>query len=317
MKTLTFALISMLVSPAIAEEPKLPGRSFPGEKIEIIWSATNQFPSNVWIYKVVSQEFSPMVISNLMALGNFTEKNRSTPDGRPNTYKQLRYYENIEGNRQLSIYPPYGYVYYRDERATVVPPELPKGVPEESDVLPLALKWVGLFGLAPVELARKEYSFDYDILREKQTQTWVDKTNGHHSDVILRGIFFTRCVDGISFTSGGSDGGFQIAFGNDGTVAEMELVWRNLKRHKCCKVASPTQIISFIKKGDAKIVPLTEMDLAHAKTLTINKAAMSYLGCNGEKPQDYMYSFVALVCTVGFDDGATKQIVLQCPIIAE
>ncbi|MCI0747837.1 MAG: hypothetical protein L0Y58_20715 [Verrucomicrobia subdivision 3 bacterium] len=70
----------------------LDGPAFTATNVSIAWNApTNHWPTSLWIYKVVPQEFSPAVISNLMAIGGFTMKDRSKIEGqRPD--KRLLYF---------------------------------------------------------------------------------------------------------------------------------------------------------------------------------------------------------------------------------
>jgi len=83
MKKLTLLVLSLFFC-AGALGFDLPGGQFglPLEKGEydLVWDApTNELPSALWVYRVLPAQFSPMVISNLMALGSFTLRDRKPP----------------------------------------------------------------------------------------------------------------------------------------------------------------------------------------------------------------------------------------------
>lgn len=313
-------LISFLVTgPTVfAAGLVLDGPAFTVQNVSVVWNApTNRWPTNLWVYKVVPQDFTPGIVSNLMAVGGFTMRDRTHIEGqRPFKDKRLLYFANKERTRHLGIFPPLGWLYYRDEKTRLVGKEGAKGVPSEAEVLSLALMWLEKLGIDRTQIVTKDDGSELQAYRYVDNRKFFDSAKDEPvSEVILRGVSFVRRIDGVSFTGRGSDGGFTISFANEGKIADMELVWRNLQRHESRKVASPAEIMEHIKQGQSTMVPMTAVDLSNAKKLTINKVTPYYLGEGGDTPQDFVYPFAALECTLESGDGAKAGIVLKCPII--
>src|SRR5688572_12164023 len=120
----------------------LEGQTFPATNVDIVWKApTNALPGRIWVYKCVPQEFSPKVISHLMALGNFTEKDQTRIQGqRSFKEKRIRYFADTARTRHLGIFPDLGWIDYVDESADHYRKERAQGVPSESETLELARK---------------------------------------------------------------------------------------------------------------------------------------------------------------------------------
>ena len=304
---------------AFAAGPVLDGPTFSVTGINVVWNATtNGFPTNLWVYKVIPQDFSPAVISNLMAMGEFSSKDRTHIEGQPPFKdKRLMYFANEEKTRHLGIFPPMGWVYYRDERA-VGGKANARDVPSEDAAVDLALRYLLKLNIKQSEFVTKDTGSDLQIYRVVQDRRRFDKDKQEQvNEIILRGVSFVRCVGGVSLTGRGSDGGFSISFGNEGKIASLELVWRNLQQHKLHNVCSPSEIIELIKQGQAKVHPLNTVDWRSAKKLIVSKVTPFYLGADGETQQDFMYPFASIEGTIEFADGKDVGIALKCPVLAD
>ena len=307
-----------LVATTATAELVLDGQPFPAENVEIIWEApTNRWPTNLWVYKVIPQQFSTAAVSNLMALGGFREKDRTHIEGkRPFKDKRLLYFANKERTRHLGIFHPMGWLYYRDDKARNYGRELTKNVPDEARTLELALDWLNKLGVDRSELVTKEGSSELLAYRDVRNRGWYDKDKGEQvKEVSSRGISFVRCIDGISLTGLGTDGGFSISFVGSGKVAALELLWRNHKRHKLYRVVSPAELIKRIQQGEAKVVPTVRINTTGAKKLNIAKVSPYYLGEDGETAQNLVYPFAAVEGTLEGEDGVKRHIALKCPIL--
>jgi hypothetical protein len=305
--------------PAFAAGPSLDGPTFSVPGIAVVWKApTNSIPAKLWVYKVVPQDFSPTAISNLMALGPFSSNDRTHIEGQPLFKdKRLMYFANGERTRYLGIFPPFGWSYFKDERAIGGKGDA-KGLPGEDEAADLALRYLLKLGFDRSELATKDGSSDLQVYRVAQDRRRLDKTKQEHvSEVILRGVSFVRRVDGVSLTGRGSDGGFSISFGNEGKVASLELVWRKLEKHQLKNVSPTNEMIERIKQGRAKVHPLNTVDWRNAKSLTVEKVVPFYLGADGETKQEFMYPFASIEGTIQFEDGRNVGIALKCPILAD
>src|SRR6266536_3244665 len=90
-----------------------------GSAKELEWKAsTNGWPESLWVYKVVSQEFSEPVISNLLAIASLSPKDRAKPPRDVSALdKGASYFTARDGSRHLAICPAKGWIEYKDERA--------------------------------------------------------------------------------------------------------------------------------------------------------------------------------------------------------
>ncbi|HET7624561.1 MAG TPA: hypothetical protein VFM25_04790, partial [Verrucomicrobiae bacterium] len=97
---------------AIAAGGILTNGSFPGSAgFEIAWGATtNEWPEKLWCYKVVPQEFSPAIISNLFAISGFTIQDRTNKIGEPPVEKSILYFRNADESKHLEINPALGWI---------------------------------------------------------------------------------------------------------------------------------------------------------------------------------------------------------------
>ena len=318
MRKRLLAVACLIASYAgLSADFKLEGEPFAIPNLEVVWKApSNALPEKLWVYKCVSQEFSSNVISHLMALGDFNETDRTHIQGQPPFKdRRIRYYANQERTRHLGIFPELGWIDYADETANYYGKERAKGVPSESETLELALKLLQNLEIEQGQLAGKEGTSQPYVYRSVRDRSFKDPDSGEKvKEVIRRGVSFVRRLDGINFTGMGADGGVGVAFGPRGKVATLEIVWRNLQRHKSYEVMQPADIVKAVKNGEARLVPLDVGNAQVASRLTVVKVTPFYLGEEGSNRQDLVYPFAALECTL---DGGSNRIVLKCPIIRQ
>jgi hypothetical protein len=285
--------------------------------VKIIWNVpTNHWPSGLWIYKIVPQNFSPAVISNLMHLGTFTMGNLTNIEGQPPFKdKQLLYFANSDRTRYLGIFPPYGWIYYKDRKAEVAPKKQASGVPSEEETYQLALDYLRLFGIDRSQLATKGDSTQLRTFKEVGHHGWFDKMKGTNvEEVSLRGIFFIRRIDGIDFSGIGPLGGVHISFGNDGKIAGLEIVWKGLEPFELHRTLSSEQMMDAIQRGQSKWkspIP-NPQDI---KKITITEVMLFYRGAEGESDEQFIEPFTLLATSV--DYGYTNLIAnLECSILS-
>ena len=105
--------------------------------VEIIWDVeTNKWPAVLWTYKVTPQEFSPSVISNLLAVAHFTEKDKTnSPDTFSEKDGNSLFWRDLKGgSRHLVVCPTIGYIEYRNENAEASSQfHKVEGVPNQQD----------------------------------------------------------------------------------------------------------------------------------------------------------------------------------------
>jgi hypothetical protein len=295
---------------------------------EIAWTATtNQIPTALWIYKTVPQHFPDEAISNLVAMGSFTSSDRMTVTDEERaqaTPKQRAAAENAVGfhrkneKRSLTIYPATGYISYSDAEADVRYPI--EDVPDEATAQELGLKLFDQFGFPRSDLARKPNSSELLTLKKGVSRSHFDKEQRKtvEDGAASRGVMFDRRIDGVNFAGMGVGGGFSVLFASHAAVAQLELVWRNLKPYKKYSVAAPAQMEQWIKEGKAavRIRDAKKVNPRAVKKFTITEISPLYMGELGLFPQDFTYPFADL--TVLADTGQTNiAIQLYCPILTD
>jgi len=285
----------------------------PNTACEVRWEAsTNQLPKTVWVYKIVPSQFPPAVISNVMALGGYSLSNRTNIEGRPFS-KDIFHFRSPDGVGYLTYAPKYGVIDYLDDTARAKMMEYAESVPGDSEATRLALNWVEKLGLNRSQLSTQPGSSElrtYKGIRERG--------RAGKKEPISRDVYFIRQVDGIDLAGIGNYGGVHIAFGDRGKVAELQLLWPNLERHKEHLVASASRVGEWIKQGRAVITgPNTATVLASApqlKSLTVKKITPLYLGTSiMDEPKEFVHPFAELEVIANL--GHTNlPVILNCPV---
>ena len=280
--------------------------------IEITWIArTNDLPQKVWVYKVIPQRFSQDTISNLLHTGDFSTKDKSHIEGQsPFKDKSILYFADKDKTRYLGIFPPIGWIDYSDEKARSEMKELVEGVPTEEEALQMAFDFLPRLGISRSDLVTETNKI-HRVLRERGR---FDKTSGTLvKEVISRGVFFTRKIDGVEFTGIGLHGGMWIDFGNHGRIAALQASWRKLQPVESHEIAQPDRIVTLIKQGKARISPQEPVNLTEGTRLAVTKMTPYYLGKLGEEPQETVFPFCAL--EIQAISGETNFLFrLNCPI---
>lgn len=315
---LAVLLSFMVVS---AGEPLPKGKTFQPVHFEIVWAApTNTQPKVLWIYKNIPQEFSARMISNLMALGSFTMRDvkRLSDEDRAIDKMGLAF-SNEEETRWLAISPTLGLIEYRDEKANDMMRPV-EGVPSDAKVEKLALGLLEKIGIPSSDFATKSPK-NNDLLAFGTSGTrghFDQKKKKLVKEIDSRGIFFIRRVDGVNFAGIGVAGGFYVQFASQGKVAHLKLVWRNLQPYQRYEIASPEQIIAWIKEGKAVMpYPLISPDLNPSKIskLTIKDFSALYKGALADEPQEFTFPFAQLDCVASVEKTKVN-LQLYCPILS-
>ena len=264
---------------------------------DIVWAAsTNDWPTHLWTYKVIPQVFSDAVISNLMAVGSFTSKDRTNISNYIDTKDQVIFYGNLEGTmKHLAICPALGFIEYHDGTAKSASQLKPiAAVPDQDETTRLGLQYLRLIGIDVSQIATKADSCDLDLHWERQTIDYVDQqtktevtlTNGY-------GIFFLRRIDGVNVAGIGLNGGAYLSFGNNGKLADLQMSWRNLKPYELNDCPPPQQITEWLRSGHITLHSLSSaaIDYARIQKLTIIKATPLYTGKHYDEPLDVVSPF--------------------------
>jgi len=303
MKTLVAWLLGVLVSCcSVIAFPD--GETANSNEVRIVWSVpTNSWPSSLWTYRVVPQSFSPAVISNLMALGKFTERNRTNIPGRPPfNNSQMSYFSNEKGTRYLGILQPLGWIYYKDEAAESL--TNPICVPNDDEALQLANEYLRVIGIDRSQLSEKSDGFQLRVYRELGRATWLDEQN--HKEISAtnsRGVYFIRRIDGVDFIGLGVQGGVFFNFGNNAQLIDLKIVWKGLEPSQLHKTLDQHEFVKMFAEGRGKWNPPLA-NLNDIKKITITRVAPYYRGVDGDDDEATLIKPFAFLTTI-IDYGNT------------
>jgi hypothetical protein len=171
-------------------------------------------------------------MSNLLAIGCFTAKDRTAPppDIRERE-KKATYFSSPDASKRLAICPSLCFLDYRDGKAESPNQFTPVvGVPDEREATRLGLKYLRLVGVDVSQLATKPGTCDLDLHWEVGVLRFTDeKTGAEVARTNIYGVRFTRRIDGVDAWGMGTCGDAVIRFGNNASVASLQVWWRNLK----------------------------------------------------------------------------------------
>ena len=293
MKCLFVGVILLSVNHvASAGLPAVPGLPFNPGTVEIVWTApTNDWPESLWIYKTVKQQFSPSVVSNLMWLGGFTERDAAkSPIADEIRDKDTLYYTNKERTRNLGIYPSVGYIEYYNESALADMKRAPENIPSDEEAFKLAQRHLRLIGVDVSQLARKPNTSELRIYRMKGSRSYFDRKLGERVEkaVDKRGVYFVRWIDGVEFTGLYSGGGAAFEFADDGQIYQLKLNWRNFQPYRLVPFPSREQFVEQIKKGQAIVVDPIPNGVIK---ITVKNVSPFYQGLAEDSKQPFLFPF--------------------------
>jgi hypothetical protein len=310
-----------LALPAASFARGLPARvGYPLDEtnLHLIWSApTNDLPRRLWTYHAVPTRIPAQAVSNLVALGSFTAKDRKNVPNYPLTLS----YDDPSGQRKLWIVPDWWDVYYRDQEADDL--NKAEGVPNETRTFQLATNLLPKLGIDITMLARKPGTPELRVGRvEAKAMLWHGPGGGlpYATNLHTRGIIFIRSLDGVDF-EGFVRGGCTIEFGSHGKVSKIQATWRKLKRDELYPVASPQRMMQWIHEGKAKYLPGKDWPdpLTPADTLTVTKVTPYYyaeaLG-EFEKPNGKVYPYAELEARFDLSSTNTPTFIF-CPLLED
>jgi len=282
-------------------------------QIEIVWSVpTNHLPASVLVYKFVPQNFSPAVVSNLMALGSFTIKDQINLNGQP---PLSQYFKNKDGTRELGIIPTFGYVYYHDSTSQYKVREMPVGVPSDEEAYQLGLQYIQKLGIDRSQLTTVGDSSELRVVKTFQRTGWFDKEKGTNiENITMRGVFFIRRVNGVDFDNI-NHGGVNFEFRNHGQISRLEFLWKGLEQYQLRSTLTADQLIEELRTGKGKWMQSGPGPVI--KKITIYEVQQLYHGVReDDEEHKFLEPFIRLETHV--DNGSTNIVAdFDCPIIDE
>ncbi len=309
-KTIVFIC---LVSVAAHAGPPLSGTPFQRLDLKLRWNVrSNTWPSALWTYRVTPASFPPAVISNLMALGSFTEQEKTIPYGGPD--RRTLAFASSDKSRNLSIFTVCRGAEYSDRGSGQINMLVP--APDSNEVLPLALKLLPKLGILPSDLATRPNSTEPRVERTEQEQM-IFTNNVFLTNICSRGIFFSRRVDGV-IVRGSRTSTCRIEFGVHGKILRLSLLWPRWERVKSYPTVDAQTVMQRIRDGRAVLSSLPAdippIDWALVKGVTINGAETVYSGDAKNVLEAQIYPYVALNALI--DTGDTNvSAEIHCPIL--
>jgi len=291
----------------------------PQTNITMVWNAPkNDLPRKVWTYRALPAKVSSDVVSNLVALGGFTEKDQKEIPG----YPRLIAYNTPDEKRSLRINPDWAFIDYSDRDADDM--HNTNGVLNRKQAFEMAKRWLPKLGINERELFPNPNGGGTKFYGAPHTVFFFPRGGGpaYATNTFGYNVVFYRAIDGFSISGGCARGGGEISFGHDAEISKIMVSWRNYKRDKSYRVASPDTLLKQIRAGKAvwREAPDTlGIDLQSVKKITITKATpLYYTDAWGEddNPPNAAYPFMELEADA--DMGAENAtFYMDCPIIDE
>jgi hypothetical protein len=307
-RTILFFLVQVFCFTAgFAQNPpwKEGGISIPARaNLDVRWEATNEFPRKVWTYQLLPNDFSPEIISNIMILCSFTEKDKVQQDTNGVTFK------SPDGSRTLSIsFPSGGIRYDTPEPHYVLKPDFFKGVPPMEEMPELTKNILQTMGIELSEIQKKTNGIPYFYFSERGYEYFPNHTVV--TNTWARTVVFRRSVDGMVVVGTICE----LYFGEHGKISKLSITWPRLQRIKSYRTVSKKDVINFLREGKADRGPAPDnapyIDWPSIKSVTITEAMPSYL-IDGTR----LYPYLTLDATIDTGRG-TAVVAILCPIIDE
>jgi hypothetical protein len=253
-------------------------------KAEVVWAATNSLRLTVRVFKVAAANYSATAISNLTQLGGKADAKRGW----------MSFYQAMDEPRKL------------------------EGVPDKARAFEL-----GTNLLARLEIPLTELETDGQSLKAGFRPGWrgrFDKaTRQHVTEPCVMGVEFRRVLDGVLCYGQYVD----MQFSSLETLTHLEVKWHGLSPVGSYDVASPEQIIAWIKEGRARAHPIETTGSRWIKTADINRVVIRNIqivydaGPNlglSDSPPKYLYPCAGLLAEIEFSPGDVETLGLSCPI---
>ena len=271
--------------------------------LNVRWEATNKFPRKVWIYQLLPNDFSPELISNVMTLCSFTEK-----DEVENSTNEIAF-QSADRSRTLSISFSSGELEYETREIRYSPTNLAVGVPQINELPSMATNFLHKLHINFSDITDYFGTNKIDYVEPALTYFYVGENT--ITNIPYRTILFKRRVDGLPI----AHQNYRFNVGEHNKIVKISIAWPNLKRIKSYRAITAKDVINLLRKGNAVRGPVptdvADIDWPSIKSLTIKIAVPSY-----QMDGNRLYPFLNLDALV--DTGNVKvEIGMACPIFDE
>lgn len=294
------------------------GRPFVQTNLDLIWGVlSNDLPSALSVFRVVSPTVSPAVASNLIALGSFSAKDRETVPG----YPEIMSYTAAGGKRSFRIIPSWAEIYYSDQDADDM--HITAGVPNAEQAFEIATNWLSKLGIDRNELTKKPDQSGLQFHVGDSRAVLYKSADGppYTTNLHAREVTFMRSLGGVQVFGGSARGGCSILIGHHGKIANIEASWRSYHPDPPQPVAKPQTFLKWIREGKAvwrfRQDQWPSPDWPSAKKLVITKVTPYYFSegySEYDTPLNWAAPFAELEARV--ETAQTNSMIyLDCPII--
>jgi len=285
----------------IVDEKPIPARA----DLDVRWAASmKNLPSEVRTYRLLPNRFSAEVISNVLGICSFLQKDEKEQGTNGLVF------QTAEGARKLFVSFASGTIHYDIPEPQYGPGKLAQDVPDMRQLPQLATNFVRHIGI-PISDITGYFETDTFNFSEPLTMYYVGDTT--ITNIGFRSVKFRRSVDGIPIV-GGDGGGFDI--GEHGKIIKIDMAWHNLEHGASYPTVSREMIMSFLKQGKAfqGLLPMStgEIDWKTVKSVTIKKALPCYFAGNSDR----LVPFLVLFTTIDTGQG-NMDVQIECPVIDE
>ena len=260
---------------------------FYSSTFQVVWAATNSLPATVGIFKVVPARFSATAVSNLTAMG-----------GSVNLKRGWLSYDQPSGMDSALENVPDKVRAYELGTNLLAKLEIPIGELLLQDGKPAAV-----------------FSSGMRSHRDKATRKTI-------SEPCSMGVEFRRTVDGLACF----DQQVRFQFDSQEKLAQISARWLGLQPLKDCPMASPEQIITWIKEGRARAQSIETTGQRWVKVADIKKVVIRNIEIcydaspdweNPETPPTTLFPYAILSAEIEFSKDDHEMLGLFCPATTE
>lgn len=287
-----------------ADDTPIPARA----DLDVRWEAsTKAFPSKMWIYELVPRKFSPKVISNLMLMCFFTEKDKVQQDTNGAVFK------SPDGRRILAISFSSGSIHYDMPEPHFSRTNIIQDVPQMNEMPDLTKNFLQKVGIRRSEITRDTNGAPHFSFWDGG-RIYFRKGSSATTNIGYRAVVFKRSVDEAEVL--GKPGYCQLYFGEHGKISKIDFTWPDLKRYKSAPTLKPQAITQLLREGKARQGATFDnvgyIDWPNVKSVTIKQVWPCYFAGDS----NFLYPFLALWTTVDTGHG-NADVGIDCPIIDE
>jgi hypothetical protein len=313
------ALGAPTASPTQSDLEQLLGHPMPTPIAKVAWATSEPAATNYPVYAVQPPHYDPRRLKALADFVGVKGEPVRMPDSldiapgywikHPNPTNSFLwtsvFFSEKTGASGYGI-PDNGYRWDLKNHKPLV-----QGVPTHAEALQRALALLPVLGLTTNDL---EVNSDGSLRRQftKEVTGYNDQATKEHKEMLQkRSVILFQRVPGGETLSVGEGGAFEVAFISEGKLAEIGLLFRDLKPFASAKTLSSRQIIDAVRRGKAWTFRATL-----PASLTVTNCAVAYPQGNSSYRQKYLWP-VYRVTGFGGADGLTNTFSILVPLDAQ